>query len=69
MVISCIPAKEWMNRVIGQESEDTMSSMRFVRNWSRDGQVSPFLAFQPRRLLVIKISNSSTKGDFTLSDS
>jgi len=69
MVISCIIAKVWMNRVIGKESEDTMSSTPFARNWNKDGQVSQFLGFQPRRQLVIKISNLSMKGDFTLSDS
>ena len=69
MVILCIIAKVWMNRVIGKESEDIMSSMPFARNWNKDGQVSQFLGFQPRRQLVIKISNLSMKGDFTLSDS
>lgn len=69
MVISCILARAWMSRVIGKEREDTMISMHSARNWNKDGQVSQFLVFQPRRLLVIKISNSSTKEDFTSSDS
>ena len=69
MVISCIHVREWMNKVIGKESEDTTNSMLFAKNWSRDGQEFLFQDFQPKRLLVIRISSSSMRGDSILSDS
>ena len=67
--ISCTPAKEAISKAAGKEKEDTTNFTKFMKNWSKDGQVFQFLRCLRRKQLIIKMSNLLMKEDFILNDS
>lgn len=69
VVILSISAKELIKMACGRVTADTTNSLSCIPNLRRDGQEFLSLLFHQRKLLVTKMSSSSTREDSTLKDS